>query len=197
MENYFAYYNGYKENKNIRKTNPILIFAITIVFLLTLAFGLLGIILSLAKGKSFSEIFSLAPILVLMTFLSMILVIPNFLFYFYLIKSKKEDALWKNIKIYLEDNLEISIQAKVDEDILYLKTWKIISIRKEDIEEIIREDKIKMIFHLLGNCILSFIWFSSLFSKIKLKSSFFRLYFHKIYKTKNGLPKGFFVIFVV
>ena len=174
-----------------------MIFAITIVFLLTLAFGLLGIILSLAKGKSFSEIFSLAPILVLMTFLSMILVIPNFLFYFYLIKSKKEDALWKNIKIYLEDNLEISIQAKVDEDILYLKTWKIISIRKEDIEEIIREDKIKMIFHLLGNCILSFIWFSSLFSKIKLKSSFFRPYFHKIYQTKNGLPKGFFVIFVV
>ena len=148
MENYFAYYNGYKENKNIRKTNPILVFAITIVFLLTLAFGLLGIILSLVKGKSFSEIFSLAPILVLMTFLSMILVIPNFLFYFYLIKSKKEDALWKNIRIYLEDNLEISIQAKVDEDILYLKTWKIISIRKEDIEEIIREDKIKMIFHL-------------------------------------------------
>ena len=147
MENYFAYYKGYKENKNIRKINPILVFAITIVFLLTLSFGLLGIILSLAKGKSFSEIFSLAPILVLMTFLSMILVMPNLLFYFYLIKSKKDDALWKNIKIYLEDNEEISIQAKVDEDILYLKTWKIISIRKEDIQEVIREDKIKMIFH--------------------------------------------------
>ena len=196
MENYFAYYNGYKENKNIRKTNPILIFAITIVFLLTLAFGLLGIILSLAKGKSFSEIFSLAPILVLMTFLSMILVIPNFLLYLYLIRSKKEDALWKNIKIFLEDNEEISIQAKIDEDILYLKTWKMISIRKEDIEEIIREDKIKMIFHLLGNCILSFIWFSSLFSKIKLKSSFLGLISHKIYQ-KNGLPKRFFAIFVV
>ena len=196
MENYFAYYNGYKENKNIRKTNPILIFAITIVFLLTLAFGLLGIILSLAKGKSFSEIFSLAPILVLMTFLSMILVIPNFLLYLYLIRSKKEDALWKNIKIFLEDNEEISIQAKIDEDILYLKTWKMISIRKEDIEEIIREDKIKMIFHLLGNCILSFIWFSSLFSKIKLKSSFLALISHKIYQ-KNGLPKRFFAIFVV
>lgn len=89
MENYFAYYKGYKENKNIRNANPILVLAITIVFLLTLAFGLLGIILSLAKGKSFSEIFSLAPILVIMTFLSMILVIPNFLLYFYLIRSKK------------------------------------------------------------------------------------------------------------
>lgn len=147
MENYFAYYKGYKENKNIRNTNPILVLAITILLLLTLASGLLGIILSLAKGKSFSEIFSLAPILVIMTFLSMLLVIPNFLFYLYLIKSKKEKALWKNIKVYLEDNEEISIQAKIDEDILYLKTWKIISIRKEDIEEIIREDKIKMIFH--------------------------------------------------
>ena len=89
----------------------------------------------------------LAPILVIMTFLSIFLVIPNFLFYLYLIKSKKEKALWKNIKVYLEDNEEISIQAKIDQDILYLKTWKIISIRKEDIEEIIREDKIKMIFH--------------------------------------------------
>jgi len=148
MENYFAYYKGYKENKNIRNTNPILVLAITIVFLLTLALGLLGIIFSLAKGKSFSEIFSLAPILVIMTFLSMLLVIPNFLFYLYLIRSKKDKALWKNIKIYLDDNEEICIQAKIDEDILYLKTWKIISIRKEDIEEIIREDKIKMIFHL-------------------------------------------------
>lgn len=147
MENYFAYYKGYKENKNIRNTNPILVLAITIVFLLTIASGLLGIIQSLAKGKSFSEIFSLAPILVIMTFLSMLLVIPNFLFYLYLIRSKKEDALWKNIKIYLDDNEEISIQAKIDKNILYLKTWKIISIRKEDIEEIIREDKIKMIFH--------------------------------------------------
>lgn len=147
MENYFAYYKGYKENKNIRNTNPILVLAITILLLLTLASGLLGIILSLAKGKSFSEIFSLAPILVIMTFLSMLLVIPNFLFYLYLIKSKKEKATWKNIKVYLEDNEEISIQAKIEEDILYLKTWKIISIRKEDIEEIIREDKIKMIFH--------------------------------------------------
>lgn len=147
MENYFAYYKGYKENKNIRNTNPILVLASTILLLLTLASGLLGIILSLAKGKSFSEIFSLAPILVIMTFLSMLLVIPNFLFYLYLIKSKKEKATWKNIKVYLEDNEEISIQAKIDEDILYLKTWKIISIRKEDIEEIIREDKIKMIFH--------------------------------------------------
>lgn len=147
MENYFAYYKGYKENKNIRNTNPILVLAITIVFLLTLASGLLGIILSLAKGKSFSEIFSLAPILVIMTFLSMLLVIPNFLFYLYLIRRKKDDALWKNIKIYLDDNEEISVQAKIDEDILYLKTWKIISIRKEDTEEIIREDKIKMIFH--------------------------------------------------
>lgn len=147
MENYFAYYKGYKENKNIRNTNPILVLASTILLLLTLASGLLGIILSLAKGKSFSEIFSLAPILVIMTFLSMLLVIPNFLFYLYLIKSKKEKALWKNIKVYLEDNEEISIQSKIDEDILYLKTWKIISIRKEDIEEIIREDKIKMIFH--------------------------------------------------
>jgi hypothetical protein len=147
MENYFAYYKGYKENKNIRNTNPILVLAITILLLLTLASGLLGIILSLAKGKSFSEIFSLAPILVIMTFLSMLLVIPNFLFYLYLIKSKKEKATWKNIKVYLEDNEEISIQAKIDQDILYLKTWKIISIRKEDIEEIIREDKIKMIFH--------------------------------------------------
>lgn len=147
MENYFAYYKGYKENKNIRNTNPILVLAITILLLLTLASGLLGIILSLAKGKSFSEIFSLAPILVIMTFLSMLLVIPNFLFYLYLIKSKKEKALWKNIKVYLENNEEISIQAKIDQDILYLKTWKIISIRKEDIEEIIREDKIKMIFH--------------------------------------------------
>ena len=148
MENYFAYYKGYKENKNIRNTNPILVLAITIVFLLTLALGLLGIIQSLAKGKSFSEIFRLAPILVIMTFLSMILVIPNFLFYLYLIRNKKDKALWKNIKIYLDDNEEISIQAKIDKDILYLKTWKIISIRKEDIEEIIREDKIKMIFHL-------------------------------------------------
>ena len=147
MENYFAYYKGYKENKNIRNTNPILVLAITILLLLTLASGLLGIILSLAKGKSFSEIFSLAPILVIMTFLSMLLVIPNFLFYLYLIKSKKDKALWKNIKVYLEDNEEICIEAKIDEDILYLKTWKIISIRKEDIEEIIREDKIKMIFH--------------------------------------------------
>ena len=147
MENYFAYYKGYKDNKNIRNTNPILVLASTILLLLTLASGLLGIILSLAKGKSFSEIFSLAPILVIMTFLSMILVIPNFLFYLYLIKSKKEKALWKNIKVYLEDNEEICIQAKIDQDILYLKTWKIISIRKEDIEEIIREDKIKMIFH--------------------------------------------------
>ena len=147
MENYFAYYKGYKENKNIRNTNPILVLAITILLLLTLASGLLGIILSLAKGKSFSEIFSLAPILVIMTFLSMLLVIPNFLFYLYLIKSKKEKATWKNIKVYLEDNEEICIQAKIDQDILYLKTWKIISIRKEDIEEIIREDKIKMIFH--------------------------------------------------
>ena len=147
MENYFAYYKGYKENKNIRNTNPILVLAITIVFLLTLASGLLGIILSLAKGKSFSEIFSLAPILVIMTFLSMLLVIPNFLFYLYLIKSKKEKATWKNIKVYLENNEEIYVDAKIDEDILYLKTWKIISIRKEDIEEIIREDKIKMIFH--------------------------------------------------
>lgn len=147
MENYFAYYKGYKENKNIRNTNPILVLASTILLLLTLASGLLGIILSLAKGKSFSEIFSLAPILVIMTFLSIFLVIPNFLFYLYLIKSKKEKALWKNIKVYLEDNEEISIQAKIDQDILYLKTWKIISIRKEDIEEIIREDKIKMIFH--------------------------------------------------
>jgi hypothetical protein len=147
MENYFAYYKGYKENKNIRNTNPILVLAITILLLLTLASGLLGIILSLAKGKSFSEIFSVAPILVIMTFLSMLLVIPNFLFYLYLIKSKKEKATWKNIKVYLEDNEEISIQAKIDQDILYLKTWKIISIRKEDIEEIIREDKIKMIFH--------------------------------------------------
>ena len=147
MENYFAYYKGYKENKNIRNTNPILVLAITIVFLLTLASGLLGIILSLAKGKSFSEIFSLAPILVIMTFLSMLLVIPNFLFYLYLIKSKKDNATWKNIKVYLENKEEISILAKIDEDILYLKTWKIISIRKEDIEEIIREDKIKMIFH--------------------------------------------------
>jgi hypothetical protein len=147
MENYFAYYKGYKENKNIRNTNPILVLASTILLLLTLASGLLGIILSLAKGKSFSEIFSLAPILVIMTFLSMLLVIPNFLFYLYLIKSKKEKATWKNIKVYLEDNEEISIQAKIDQDILYLKTWKIISIRKEDIEEIIREDKIKMIFH--------------------------------------------------
>jgi len=147
MENYFAYYKGYKENKNIRNTNPILVLAITILLLLTLASGLLGIILSLAKGKSFSEIFSLAPILVIMTFLSMLLVIPNFLFYLYLIRRKKDDALWKNIKIYLDDNEEISVQAKIDEDILYLKTWKIISIRKEDTEEIIREDKIKMIFH--------------------------------------------------
>ena len=147
MENYFAYYKGYKENKNIRNTNPILVLASTILLLLTLASGLLGIILSLAKGKSFSEIFSLAPILVIMTFLSMLLVIPNFLFYLYLIKSKKEKATWKNIKVYLENNEEISIQAKIDQDILYLKTWKIISIRKEDIEEIIREDKIKMIFH--------------------------------------------------
>ena len=147
MENYFAYYKGYKENKNIRNTNPILVLASTILLLLTLASGLLGIILSLAKGKSFSEIFSLAPILVIMTFLSMLLVIPNFLIYLYLIKSKKEKATWKNIKVYLEDNEEISIQAKIDQDILYLKTWKIISIRKEDIEEIIREDKIKMIFH--------------------------------------------------
>ena len=147
MENYFAYYKGYKENKNIRNTNPILVLAITILFLLTLASGLLGIILSLAKGKSFSEIFSLAPILVIMTFLSMLLVIPNFLFYLYLIKSKKDNATWKSIKIYLDDNEEMSILAKIDEDILYLKTWKIISIRKEDIEEIIREDKIKMIFH--------------------------------------------------
>ena len=147
MENYFAYYKGYKENKNIRNTNPILVLSITILLLLTLASGLLGIILSLAKGKSFSEIFSLAPILVIMTFLSMLLVIPNFLFYLYLIKSKKEKATWKNIKVYLDDNEEISIQAKIEEDILYLKTWKIISIRKEDIEEIIREDKIKMIFH--------------------------------------------------
>ena len=147
MENYFAYYKGYKENKNIRNTNPILVLAITIVFLLTLALGLLGIIQSLAKGKSFSEIFSLAPILVIMTFLSMLLVIPNFLFYLYLIRNKKDKALWKSIKIYLDDNEEISIQAKIDEDILYLKTWKIISIRKEDIDEIIREDKIKMIFH--------------------------------------------------
>ncbi|MBQ4356818.1 MAG: hypothetical protein II788_02405 [Acholeplasmatales bacterium] len=147
MENYFAYYKGYKENKNIRNTNPILVLAITILLLLTLASGLLGIILSLAKGKSFSEIFSLAPILVIMTFLSMLLVIPNFLFYLYLIKSKKEKATWKNIKVYLENNEEISIQSKIDQDILYLKTWKIISIRKEDIEEIIREDKIKMIFH--------------------------------------------------
>lgn len=147
MENYFAYYKGYKENKNIRNTNPILVLASTILLLLTLASGLLGIILSLAKGKSFSEIFSVAPILVIMTFLSMLLVIPNFLFYLYLIKSKKEKATWKNIKVYLEDNEEISIQAKIDQDILYLKTWKIISIRKEDIEEIIREDKIKMIFH--------------------------------------------------
>ena len=147
MENYFAYYKGYKENKNIRNTNPILVLAITILFLLTLASGLFGIILSLAKGKSFSEIFSLAPILVIMTFLSMLLVIPNFLFYLYLIKSKKDNATWKNIKVYLENNEEISIQAKIDQDILYLKTWKIISIRKEDIEEIIREDKIKMIFH--------------------------------------------------
>lgn len=147
MENYFAYYKGYKENKNIRNTNPILVLASTILLLLTLASGLLGIILSLAKGKSFSEIFSLAPILVIMTFLSMLFVIPNFLFYLYLIKSKKEKATWKNIKVYLEDNEEISIQAKIDQDILYLKTWKIISIRKEDIEEIIREDKIKMIFH--------------------------------------------------
>ena len=148
MENYFAYYKGYKENKNIRNTNPILVLAILILFLLTLAFGLLGIILSLAKGKSFSEIFRLAPILVIMTFLSMLLVIPNFLFYLYLIRNKKDKALWKNIKIYLDDNEEISIQAKIDKDILYLKTWKMISIRKEDIEEIIREDKIKMIFHL-------------------------------------------------
>lgn len=148
MENYFAYYKGYKENKNIRNTNPILVLAITIVFLLTLALGLLGIIQSLAKGKSFSEIFRLAPILVIMTFLSMLLVIPNFLFYLYLIRNKKDKALWKNIKIYLDDNEEISIQAKIDKDILYLKTWKMISIRKEDIEEIIREDKIKMIFHL-------------------------------------------------
>ena len=147
MENYFAYYKGYKENKNIRNTNPILVLAILILFLLTLAFGLLGIILSLAKGKSFSEIFRLAPILVIMTFLSMLLVIPNFLFYLYLIKSKKEKATWKSIKVYLDDNEEISIQAKIDKDILYLKTWKIISIRKEDIDEIIREDKIKMIFH--------------------------------------------------
>ena len=147
MENYFAYYKGYKENKNIRNTNPILVLAITILFLLTLASGLFGIILSLAKGKSFSEIFSLAPILVIMTFLSMLPVIPNFLFYLYLIKSKKDNATWKNIKVYLENNEEISIQAKIDQDILYLKTWKIISIRKEDIEEIIREDKIKMIFH--------------------------------------------------
>ena len=147
MENYFAYYKGYKENKNIRNTNPILVLASTILLLLTLASGLLGIILSLAKGKSFSEIFSLAPILVIMTFLSMLLVIPNFLFYLYLIKSKKEKATWKNIKVYLEDNEEICIEAKMDQDILYLKTWKIISIRKEDIEEIIREDKIKMIFH--------------------------------------------------
>ena len=147
MENYFAYYKGYKENKNIRNTNPILVLAITILLLLTLASGLLGIILSLAKGKSFSEIFSLAPILVIMTFLSMLLVIPNFLFYLYLIKSKKEKATWKNIKVYLENNEEIYVDAKIDEDILYLKTWKIISIRKEDIEEIIREDKIKMIFH--------------------------------------------------
>ena len=148
MENYFAYYKGYKENKNIRNTNPILVLAITIVFLLTLALGLLGIIQSLAKGKSFSEIFSLAPILVIMTFLSMLLVIPNFLLYLYLIRNKKDKALWKSIKIYLDDNEEISIQAKIDKDILYLKTWKMISIRKEDIEEIIREDKIKMIFHL-------------------------------------------------
>ena len=147
MENYFAYYKGYKENKNIRNTNPILVLASTILLLLTLASGLLGIILSLAKGKSFSEIFSLAPILVIMTFLSMLFVIPNFLFYLYLIKSKKEKATWKNIKVYLEDNEEICIEAKMDQDILYLKTWKIISIRKEDIEEIIREDKIKMIFH--------------------------------------------------
>ena len=147
MENYFAYYKGYKENKNIRNTNPILVLAITILFLLTLASGLLGIILSLVKGKSFSEIFSLAPILIIMTFLSMLLVIPNFLFYLYLIKSKKDNATWKNIKVYLEDNEEICIQAKIDQDILYLKTWKIISIRNEDIEEIIREDKIKMIFH--------------------------------------------------
>ena len=51
--------------------------------------------------------------------------------------------------------------------------------------------------NLLGNCILAFIWLSALFLKLRSNHHFLGLISYEIYQTKNALPKGFFIVFVV
>ena len=57
--------------------------------------------------------------------------------------------------------------------------------------------RIPLLFLFIRKLYSGIFWLSALFSKIKLKSSFLGHIFHKIYQEKNGLPKGFFVIFVL
>jgi preprotein translocase subunit SecG len=148
MENYFAYYKGYKEEKVRREINPIIVLAVIILLLLTFIAGMMAIIMSISKGRSFSDTFTKAPILVIMTFISLILFVPSLIFFLYLKKWNKEKKNWKRVTIYLDDDEELSILAKYDSDILYLKTWKTIKILKNQIKEINILDKIKMVISL-------------------------------------------------
>ena len=148
MENYFKYFKGYKNQKNKKEINPIVVLVVILLMIVTFIAGLMAIIMSISKGRSFNETFNKAPILVIMTFVSIILSIPSIIYYIYLRKWNKEKKTWKNVTVYLDDNEELSILAKYQENILYLKTWKTIKILKDEIKEISIEDKIKMTISL-------------------------------------------------
>ena len=146
MENYFAYYKGYQE-KNQKNVNPLVILIISIILFLTLVFGLIGIIPNLFSGKSFEEIFSLAPVVVIMTFASIILFPFSLIFFFYLRKTNIEMKSYKRVTVYI-DKEELMINIKCENEQLVIKTWKKIYIPKNQIKEIIKEDKVKVIFEL-------------------------------------------------
>ena len=53
---------------------------------------------------------------------------------------------YKEIICYLDDNEEIKVFAKYENDTLTVKTWKTSIINKYDIKECIIEEKVKLIF---------------------------------------------------
>lgn len=146
MENFFTYYKGYKKDNNKKIINPIFVLAVFVLMALTIIFGFIGIIFSLSQGESFSNIFEIAPVVVILTIFCLILIIPTLIFYLYLRKQKLEKKNWRNVRVYLDDGEELEILVKKDIDSILIKTWKIYKILNDEIINIEAMDKVRFSF---------------------------------------------------
>jgi hypothetical protein len=105
---------------------------------------LFGIIFSLAKGNSIKEVFQISPIVFIMTILSFFLIFP-FLYYFIsLIQKNKEN--WSLISLYLDEEDEIKLYARLYDKTFYIKGNELLSLSLDEISRYERNTYIRIEF---------------------------------------------------